>query len=1158
MDSNKLDPRILANQSINGILETMKYYVDENPYDINFSSEFINAFRGLLEVDSDLMGENFEKILSNFKNEKDELLALKMNFFKLQLHIILKRKVIIERECPDNPNIKDIIKLFNRKIEALLKILHSQYEMEGDENNPLKNSYIELKDKKGNDLKELMNKRAQTLRIANDRISALELTLQQKQEKRQRTIERIDFLTSCQEIIDILKDRHSIAMDDYSTVLLTLKEEIASLDTSIERDESELSDIQRNVQTYENEKDDSIAKLIINLTEEIEVLEKNQKTIGEEYGVIKSQFRFEYVENEYNRLAGEGLDCDKEISEMYVNLCVKFNQAIDNFLDINVNYETKVDLLNFLQTNGTKISETDFDSIEQRNKSKHKIENIQKILVELDLLRQVWEQPFHEISSVLHQYFSSLYTQFEERLKNVSKYVRAPISTGNSKIHSNESSYLCDLDVLKSKIATIDSQLDIKTKLLTENDEWYDAIQHKMIILYKRIANEGDRVRDFARELSPLKKRETDIFETRINLKNQILTLQQERQMMETKEQFIHINEQATETGFGLSVTTSEIYDLYKHVYNLFHSPIVMKCYVLLIHGLVNDEIRTKITDRIEIFYEQIDNSLNEEISSIYDGSVDTKFVKTYDSKIDLTNGKPSVIVQDLGTTIKDESETVTGMNHQRYVHVGMCLFKLLKHYISKPETAKPENIELFKNWMVHKNELIKHIDKESINSLYDQYLKEGKNNCEFVLYETCNTLYRDPMYRFQTKTSDYSTNYTNLQIDYYNTCLRLGFNGSSLKYNREHAVSYLNSNYENIAEHYILDNKLSRIYLHYHDRSNVLDTDSYFNSNMIHLLIDPSTAISMVWKIYIIRTKVKSTNIEGIVQTLVKHVESNEKHDKTVLKNYDENEELKTVKNLSSFSVIFHWKNNKNTSTVYVCQISDEHIIDTEISTNLETQTEPENIFEIVKQHAFENYTVIKQLMDPCWSKSSLVHFDLAKQNNNSNFGVRCDLSVRKYDYNRIWIILDTTDSDEPSYPNPYIDTSFLKILNDMSIILELLKDGNKDYMDMYIKKHEFLREISSQQVLNKMQRLVNECIESEHVNNVYKESQVLFTHNNIDELVKLIEQKLNKQSCLGKLFYVLGTMDNIIQFNETEKSTVMSRFEKSLLRMFRFFLGK
>ena len=188
--------------------------------------------------------------------------------------------------------------------------------MEGDENNPLKNSYIELKDKKGNDLKEIMNKRAQTLRIANDRISALELTLQQKQEKRQRTIEIIDFLTRCQEIRDILKDRHSITMDDYSTVLLMLKEEIASLDTSIERDESELSEIQRNVHTYEHEKDDSIAKLIINLTEEIEVLEKNQKTIGEEYGVIKSQFRFEYVENEYNRLVGEGLDCDKEKSEI--------------------------------------------------------------------------------------------------------------------------------------------------------------------------------------------------------------------------------------------------------------------------------------------------------------------------------------------------------------------------------------------------------------------------------------------------------------------------------------------------------------------------------------------------------------------------------------------------------------------------------------------------------------------------------------------------------------------------------------------------------------------------------------------------------------------------------------------------------------------------
>ena len=180
-----------------------------------------------------------------------------MNLFKLQLHIILKRKVIIERECPDDPNIKDIINLFNRKIEALLKIMHSQYEMEGDENNPLNNSFIELRDKKSNNLKDAMNKHAQNIRIANDRISAIRLSIDQKNSKKELTIQRLMFFKNCQEIVNIIKTNYSITVDDYSSVLITLEEEIEALKVSINKDINEINEIEMTIQTYEPQKNEA-------------------------------------------------------------------------------------------------------------------------------------------------------------------------------------------------------------------------------------------------------------------------------------------------------------------------------------------------------------------------------------------------------------------------------------------------------------------------------------------------------------------------------------------------------------------------------------------------------------------------------------------------------------------------------------------------------------------------------------------------------------------------------------------------------------------------------------------------------------------------------------------------------------------------------------
>jgi len=94
------------------------------------------------------MGSKFEQILRTFKSSKDELKTLYMNLFRLQLRIIIKRKTIIEKECPDNPNIKNLVDIFNRKIEALLKIMEAQNEMEGDEKNPFDNAFVEFKSSK--------------------------------------------------------------------------------------------------------------------------------------------------------------------------------------------------------------------------------------------------------------------------------------------------------------------------------------------------------------------------------------------------------------------------------------------------------------------------------------------------------------------------------------------------------------------------------------------------------------------------------------------------------------------------------------------------------------------------------------------------------------------------------------------------------------------------------------------------------------------------------------------------------------------------------------------------------------------------------------------------------------------------------------------------
>ena len=201
---------------------------------------------------------------------------------------------------------------------------------------------------------------------------------------------------------------------------------------------------------------------------------------------------------------------------------------------------------------------------------------------------------------------------------------------------------------------------------------------------------------------------------------------------------------------------------------------------------------------------------------------------------------------------------------------------------------------------------------------------------------------------------------------------------------------------------------------------------------------------------------------------------------------------------------------------------------------------------------------------MDPCWNVSMLIRFDLPKPyKDNTNFGVHCDLNICIYDYERIWIFLDTTDTlptETFQCPRPYIDTCFLKVLKDINIFTKLLRNRNDATSKLFNKKIQFFKDICYEQVFKKMKRLLMEMehnnIKDSTFSKVYDHTYALFEKSvDFDVIIKKIETEINLKSPLGILFNVLGTIEDIILFNNTTKTINTSRSEKSLLNLIKIF---
>ena len=68
----------------------------------------------------------------------------------------------------------------------------------------------------------------------------------------------------------------------------------------------------------------------------------------------------------------------------------------------------------------------------------------------------------------------------------------------------------------------------------------------------------------------------------------------------------------------------------------------------------------------------------------MYDSSGDNMLMDMYDRHITLTNNEPSIIIQELGVSLTDEShKTPVITDKTDFIHVGMCVQAILKYYLS-------------------------------------------------------------------------------------------------------------------------------------------------------------------------------------------------------------------------------------------------------------------------------------------------------------------------------------------------------------------------------------------------------------------------------------------------------------------------------------------
>jgi hypothetical protein len=96
--------------SLSEIVQLMKNYVDKNEQQIDFSDAFKSAFQSILKIDEQLQDEQFDSFLKKHNLTEPEMTdsinVYRHNMFKLQLRIIVRKKLLIENKLQKIPKYK--------------------------------------------------------------------------------------------------------------------------------------------------------------------------------------------------------------------------------------------------------------------------------------------------------------------------------------------------------------------------------------------------------------------------------------------------------------------------------------------------------------------------------------------------------------------------------------------------------------------------------------------------------------------------------------------------------------------------------------------------------------------------------------------------------------------------------------------------------------------------------------------------------------------------------------------------------------------------------------------------------------------------------------------------------------------------------------------
>ena len=295
-------------------------------------------------------------------------------------------------------------------------------------------------------------------------------------------------------------------------------------------------------------------------------------------------------------------------------------------------------------------------------------------------------------------------------------------------------------------------------------------------------------------------------------------------------------------------------------------------------------------------------------------------------------------------------------------MHVGLFGLKTLKMYLTlvkhkRENDISQEIVRLSKAWTKEKSNIISSTEPtygEEINRLFDSCVSSRGHRCDVVVYQRCSTCKSDPMYRFRVhSTEDYASKFDTLQIDYYNTCLT------------DRTSVELEHSYQNIAEHYLIENSISKIFLK--PSSNDLGKDPYM-LRLIDLLKTPSETVSVQFLYRVVRTKQgrvseePETELKDVIEVIIDELTKVDAFARTKITNHN-NKEVESIDKLRRFTVIFYWSNTEHTSSIYVTESTKEHTEEPPAVSFDPTNGRTKNVTDWI----LKNYHTLRDLTNPC-----------------------------------------------------------------------------------------------------------------------------------------------------------------------------------------------